>query len=483
MSYTAEDVWPDIIENLDTRVTEYTENHDYYMGEQDLAIDLTEFQTRFGTTFAEFRDNMARPVIESAESRVRVLEFPDEEATEAWGRLDMPSKSRQVHTEAMVKGDAYVLVLPDDDGNAVIWPQVSESCTVVYSQEDPREAAAGFKYWVDEIAEEGKAAAQPYLRFNLYFDDRIERYISTSSRETFSGDLNDYEPFDERVSKHDVGRVPMFEFNCSYDLTDARGRSDLTDAKGLVDAINKTFLDMLTASEYTAAPQRWATGIEIPLDPQTGKPIETYKAGDHKLWTAPAEMAKFGQFEAGDLKGYRDAVDLLVDHLGFTTRTPSYALMQTVQYPSGEALRSAEAPLRSRVGDHQTAFSPVWRDIMMAVLLLNGTTVDPDDWADYMPRWLPVNAPFSTTEMLEELKVHVETLGVPEEMAWRKAGYTEVEIEEMKAMREEQAAIGEEAVAAAGAAAVLNPVVPEAGLTQDNLLEPPVEEVPVGQTQ
>ena len=34
---------------------------------------------------------------------------------------------------------------------------------------------------------------------------------------------------------------------------------------------------MVVASEYGAAPQRWATGIEIPVDPATGKQMPMFE--------------------------------------------------------------------------------------------------------------------------------------------------------------------------------------------------------------
>ena len=479
MSYTAEEVWDDLVEKLEDRVEDYRTFHRYWKGEQPLAIDPKELESRFGKTMAKFRDNLARPVIESAESRARIKEFPSQAATDLWERLDMPKTHRLVNKEALVKGDSFVIVLPDEDGNAAIWPQSSEDCAVVYDFHDPRKRVAAIKRWVSIEQRPGRLKPEPWVRFNLYFEDRVERYISISQTELFDTDLDRYESYDDDgdpwTYTHNVDGVPMFELSANYDLTDMKGRSDLADALSIIDAVNKTFLDMLTASEFTAAPQRWATGVEIPLDPQTGEPMEAFEAGAHKLWTAPSETAKFGQFSPGDLKGYREAIDTLVDHLAFVTRTPSYALMKQVQYPSGQALISAEQPLRQRVGDHQTDFTPFWREVMRAAMKLDGNTIEEEYIDELAPRWLPVNAPFSTMELMEELKVHVEVLGIPEEMAWRKAGYSEEEIEEMKEMREEEAQIANDALALAQTEQLLNPAQPDAGLTQDGLIEPELE--------
>lgn len=483
MATTAVDVWDDLVELITERATDYQTFQEYWEGEQNLPVESSEFRSRFGSMFSNFRDNLARPVIESAEGRVRIKGFGDgknigADAMRLWKQNRMTVESRWVHTEALVKGDAFVIVLPDEDGNAGIWPQISDSCAILYDPINPRKKTAAFKWWVIRKTPVGSVSAQDYIRVNLYFDNRIERYISSQQSNTLLPDFAKYEPYTDEgawKSRHKVGEVPMFEFNANYDINTGRGRSDLADGLSFVDAINKTFLDMMVSSEFTAAPQRWATGVEIPLDPKTGEPVTQYQAGGHRLWTAPSEEARFGQFPSGELKSYKDAVELLVDHLSFDTRTPTYALMRQAEYPSGEALRSAEAPLRSRVQDHQDDFGVTWALVMKAALKLDGVPVSDDDIDSIMPEWLPVNAPFATREFLEELKIHGEVLGIPEEMLWKKAGYTVEEIEEMKQMRLDEAALGFDAEAqaqadafAAGAAPPLGP----GGINIDTTLPP-----------
>lgn len=479
-------LWDDLYALLTDRAEDYETYYSFYDGVQALPVDSTEFKTRFGTFFTNFRDNLARPVIESAESRVRVSQFGDgqgvaADAMRVWRRNKMKAESKRVHTEAMVKGDAYVIVLPREDGKAGIYPQVSEQVALLWDDVDPRKKAAGVKWWVEELLPaSGSTQTQPYIRVNIYFPTHIERYISTTQGETLVDDWSKYRLYDdegEAVTSHSVGEVPVFQFSANYDLTRGRGRSDLADAVPLIDAVNKTILDMMTASEFTAAPQRWATGVEIPLDPQTGEPIQAYTAGADRLWTAPNEAARFGQFNSGDLTAYKDAVAVLVDHLAFISRTPVYALMREVNYPSGESLRSAEAPLRSRVGDHQESFGEVWPEVMAAALRIDGIAVDEDDLFLLAPEWLPVNAPFATREHLEEVKVKAEVAGVPEEMLWRELGYTADEIVEMREMRESEALLGQDAIANAQAQAIIGGA-PQAGaetggLTNDIL---PTEE-------
>lgn len=444
---TAAEVWKPLVATIKDRGTNYERFHDYWMGQNDLPVNTQEFRSRFGTLYEDFRDNLARPIIKSAESRIRVTGFGDgtglgAKADAIWDANKMSQRHQQTHIEALVKGDAYVIVLPKANGESGIYAQTSNSCAVLYDDIDPDLKTAALKQWV-AYDEKG----DPYIRVNIYFDDRVERYISIRTETVLENDFSKYKEYAEDgefKTKHKVGQVPMFEFNANYDLDTGKGRSDLADGVGFIDAINKTFLDMMTASEFTAAPQRYATGVDIPIDPKTGDPHEAYKSGKSKLWTSPNEAAKFGQFTSGDMNGYRASIDGLVDHMAFDTATPSYALMKQAQYPSGEALRSAEGPLRGRVQDHDDAFGPVWHDVMAAAMGLkqNANDLAEDARKEFKPNFLPVNAPFATKELMEELQIKAEVLGVPEEQLWIEAGYDADTIEAMKEMREEEAEIG-----------------------------------------
>lgn len=444
------DVWVSLVQQLVDRHAYMTNMWEYYMAEQALPLDTNELNSKFGINFADFRDNLARPIIDAAETRVRIQDItPNENAWKIWRRNEMTSESKLVHTDALVQGQAFVIVFPDDeeDGNvAGIWPQQSRNCAIEYSAINPRKKIAAMKYWSEKLPSEGRMERDTSesdgdwkVRVNIYFDDRIERFVSTKSGRTLTKNFDNYELYESDggsgIQPHNLGEVPMFEFRANWDMNSQAARSDLEDAAPLIDAINKTFLDMMVASEYTAAPQRWATGVEIPLDPNTGKPIQSYASGADQLWTAANEQAKFGQFAPGALESYRSAIDALVDHLVYVSRTPKYALAGGSKYSSGENLRVIENPLRSRVSDHQQSFEPTWQKVIALALKIEGDT---ENFYDIDLLWLPANAPFATTERLEEMKLKVEVLGIPQEQAWKEMGYKQSEIETMKAQREEE---------------------------------------------
>lgn len=475
---TAEEVWPYLATLIKNRAPEAEKMHSYYQGEQDLPLDVSQLKSKFGVTFAEFRDNLARPIIDSAETRIRIQDIDNADAVEVWRRNELEAESKLVHTDALVMGRAYVIVLPDDDGEPGVYPQISTSCAILYDPDAPRKKLAAMKFWQEEIIN-AIGAHEDRVRVNIYFEDRIERYQSKKKATALEVRFDAYEPIDDDwISYHPVSEVPMFEFRANFDETTQETRSDLADAASIIDAINKTFLDMMTASEYTAAPQRWATGVEIPLDPTTGEPLQSYQSGADQLWTATNESARFGQFEPGQLSAYKAAIDELVDHLVFVSRTPKYALAGESKYSSGESLRVIENPLRSRVSDHQQTFTSSWQRVLAAALRIKPKTEEVDFW-DIRIRWLPANAPFATTERLEEMKLKVETLGIPQEQAWREMGYTQDEIDEMKIMRDEEIALGFDTFDAAATAA-LGAQPPPPGVGEAPPAVPPAPAPPGG---
>jgi hypothetical protein len=98
---------------------------------------------------------------------------------------------------------------------------------------------------------------------------------------------------------------------------DARRRpvSDLRNAIPLQDAINKTVLDMLIASEFAAFPQRVVLGVEAAKNPD-GTPIADadIKLAISKLLTFKDPTRRSTSSKRADLKNYVTALEPLVQH-------------------------------------------------------------------------------------------------------------------------------------------------------------------------
>ena len=84
-----------------------------------------------------------------------------------------------MHKEALKNGDAYVIVWPGADGSVQIFPNSAETCTVQYDEESPGRVLWAAKYW---------RTRDKRTRLNLFFPDRIEKYISKDEQEGYLPD-------------------------------------------------------------------------------------------------------------------------------------------------------------------------------------------------------------------------------------------------------------------------------------------------------
>jgi hypothetical protein len=233
---------------------------------------------------------------------------------------------------------------------------------------------------------------------------------------------------------HDLGVVPLIPMENNPTLKGG-GRSDIAEIIPIQDAINKLVLDMIVASEFAAFRQRWATGIEIPRDPQSGKPLsdEKFVAAVSRLWTSEDPETKFGEFGASDLGNYVKAIEMLIQHVAAITRTPPhYLLGQSGNFPSGDSLAATETGLVAKVKRKMTNFSPAWEETIRLAFLAKG------DARGKMPAetvWADPEQRIRAARI--DGAVKMSTLGVPQDAIWEELGASPTQINRWHAMRKE----------------------------------------------
>lgn len=430
------------LQQIGGRAGRYRALRRYYDGQHPLAFATSKYRSAFGDLFRAFALNLCPAVVDAVADRLVVTGFQvgegaagdgvEAEAAAIWAANRMDRRSGEVHLEALISGDAYVLVWPDRKGLPRIWPERAAHMTVRYADdgEDPEAIAWAAKAW---MLDDNRA------RLNLYFPDRIEKYVTTSSM-SGGGLTEKASAFREHVIAGEPwplpnpwGRVPVFHFGNNA-ATAEPGRSELHDVVPVQNALNKSVTDMLIAAEYAAYRQRWATGIEIPVDPDTGQPVQPFRAAVDRLWAVAEESVQFGEFSAADLAQMRGVVDGFKADIATVHGTPlHYFNLTKGDFPSGEALKTAEARFVKRVRDRQVAFGNVWEDVMHFALMVAGAGETGELrclWEDPAPR--------SEREMVE-LAVMKLAAGVSKHQVLRELGYEKGLIEEMMAANEEAA--------------------------------------------
>ncbi len=437
------------ITDLRLSSTRYAKTERYYDGDHDLAFATEKFENTFGTLFREFALNLCPVVCDAVRDKLQVVGFSVDicrnagslparrnsqetqagslrsDARRIWHANRMAVRSGEVHKEALKNGDAYVIVWPDASGTPTIFPQRAANVSVAYDEDSPGLVTHAAKCWRD---------ADKFVRLNLFYADRIEKYISREKSEGSLPEAGDFVAVGgvrpagsvsagsqhSDVVANPYGFVPVFHFANNAGIGEP-GRSELDAAIPIQDGLNKAVLDMLVAMEFTAFRQRWATGIEIDHDDE-GNVKAPFKAAVDQLWIADSSDAKFGDFAAGDLEQFLKVKDGFRVDIASVTGTPLHYLLQTTgDLPSGESLKRSETRFIAKVRDRQVSFGQVWADVMEFALRIQGHRDVSliTEWED--------PSPISERDKLENILLKKQ-IGLPQEQALIEAGYGEADV-------------------------------------------------------
>lgn len=421
----------------------------YYRGDQRLTFASLKFRNTFGNLFYSLADNLSALVVDSIADRLIVtaygvedgVESLGESAWEIWQRNRMDANAGMVHREALRAGDAYVLVWPDKEGKAVLWPQAAVNVTVYWDEDNPARLEWAAKLWMD---------GAHHVRLNMYYADRVEKYYTKLQAQGVPEHGRSFEPYETPGEAWPLpnpwGEVPVVPFNNNAWIA-SFGTSELQNVIPLQDALNKTLCDQLVAQEYAAFPQRYATGIQIEYD-EAGNPVAPFNPGIDRVWMAGAPDAKFGQFEQARMTEFLACEESLRGEIArIAGIPPHYVVNLQGGYPSGEALRTAEARFISKIKQRQTTFGNSWENVMRIALMQEG------EWQDsrLMANWIDAS-PISESEHLDQL-LKKQSLGVTQDQLLLEAGYGETEID---AMNDERANTRVAAVASFNAGTIEN---------------------------
>ncbi len=423
------------VDHFATYTATYKEYKSYYHGSHRSVLDKEdEVKVKIASIFRVLRDNLCKKIVNTVSDRLVITGFAgpenDQEVqdylTQTWKRLRLNTTIATIHRRAVREGDAYVIVWPDlSTGRSTIYTQDTWNIAVRYGDDANGVPEEALKTW-----ESRDAQGKTIRRVTRYFADRIERYYIDGQDLGLPEDLAALKPYQEDgqpIVENPYGRVPVFRFANSLDW-DVYAQSELTDVISQQDLLNKTILDLAVAAEYQGFQQRWATGLDIPIDPETGKPIEPFKAAASRVWSFASENVKLGQFEPADLSRLLAMIADIRTEMARITDTPLHLMMlQTGDFPSGEALKTAEAPLLTKVQNRQEWFGDTWEDIVSFAALIDNVALAPED---VVVQWKDIT-PHSETEQVNNASTKTTTLGVSKRQALRELGYTDEQIDAM----------------------------------------------------
>lgn len=381
----------------------------------------------FHRLLRESRSNWCGLVVDAVDERLAIDGFKfggqaetADDVWTIWQANQLDADSLLAHGSALSTGQAFVTVWP-----GAVFPSidVEDPCQVLvaYQPGSRKTRRAAIKEWTDNG-----------IRYvNLYTPDQVWKWQSGTDSHVLVPRSVEM-PFFENP----LGVVPIIELRANPRNVSSPYGGGVAEHEMVIDIqdrINETVFGRLMATHFAAFKQKWATGIDIPVDDK-GKPVDTLQASIAKVWMSEDPDAKFGEFSESDIRQYVEAAAADVQHLAAISKTPPHYLLGQMVNISGDALKAAETGLTSKVSRHKRFFGEAWEEIARLAIFAN----DPNDvraadvtaqvvWKDSESR--------SEAERVDAL-VKLATLGVPVEALWERIpGVTQTEIGQWRAQK------------------------------------------------
>jgi hypothetical protein len=327
-----------------------------------------------GNAGSDFRFNFARTVVDSVLNRLEIANITantaeaNKKINDIWQMNDLQIDADEIHRRALAYGDCYAIVWTDINGNITVDYNSPLTTIMIYDDENPRVKRFAAKLWQSE---DPMDHTKKTSHLNMYYSDRIEKY-------TMPGEIVNIVSHSGfalvEVVENPWNEIPVFHFR----TTKQYGRPEHADAYGPQDAINKLIVTHMTTVDYQGAPQRYALSgsgnsaefEDFEDDAAVEDNIGRLKNGPGELWYLRG-VDKVGEFSPADHKVFTEPVKDFVRSMASITCTPLHYFEKTGSIPSGESLRTAEAPLIAKVKDRQITFGSTWADMFRFILKID----------------------------------------------------------------------------------------------------------------
>lgn len=392
----------------------------YYDGDHPLVYSASRLAEIFKNIDANFSENWCAVVVDSVLERMRIerwgaVDAGDEtQINRLWEETELTIDSIDAHLQALVVGEAFVVVGQEADGVIEAYVVDSRMMAMIYETARPKRKRLAAKLWVDES---GRYAMR------LYYADRVEDWTTTTATMPQSAKAFTL----QEVQPNGSGAIPVFHLRRERRAI----RSELANVINPQAQLNKLLADMMVAGEFSAFPQRYI------ISQNSGE--TRLKNAPNLVWQIPAgdgvgQPVSVGELHATDLSNYLGAVERAANVIAALSRTPKHYFFSTGDAPSGEALLAMEAPLVKKAETYMARFEPVWREM---AAYLTGAQAGALDviWAAAATRLPATDA--------QIIKSNVEA-GMPLRTSLRRLGWTEEEIEQMEQDQADEQAAGAE---------------------------------------
>jgi hypothetical protein len=408
----------------------------YYDGEQPLyfvAKILEEQQNRFPPLTINWCEKFAdsidrRCVVEGF--RLRGEDDLSDALWDVWQRNDLDEDQSENNIASLVTGVSYVMVGPDDDGQALVTVESPDSVTV---EIDPRtrRVIAALKVWKSDPESQLEDMSE------LYVPGRIIPF--EDGKQAGSGQRTGWMKGLERVQTSPEVPVVPFMNRRRRNV----GRSELRALKPVVDAANQVATNMLAAVEHHAVPRKWILGAskENFLD-KDGNALPAWKIATGAVWVNPFDpkqpeaKPEIGQFAASDLRHFHETISLLGRiGSGLCDMPPNEFGFGVADNPaSADGINAAKESFTRRVETVLTARGSAYEKVMRLAAAVEDN--DPKKMVHLETVWRDPGTP--TRQAKAQTAVATYGSGLSDlRQAREDYGYTRTQIKDMETREED----------------------------------------------
>lgn len=391
---------------------------------------------------AKYRLNYARVCVTAVLDRLEITSVSATASPQAnaalqviWTENHMDLWGDDLHRDALTFGDAYLHVWPDENGFPGLHPTSPLNARIVYSERHGREKKFAVNSWIEE---------DRTGRVDLYYPDRVERYVTKKADGELPLNENEWIPFldeqndEDGILENPFGAIPFFHFRTARPY----GDSEMREAFGAQDAVNKHVITQVSSIDTVGFPQRYllseagngnvgGSGALVDDDDwdddtgsagkgDNGNVQSGAQGGPGTILEFVGKSQSIGQFSAADQKAFLEPMSWYVEQIASLTSTPMHLFRSIGGLPSGSALRAILSPLIKKVERRQRSFGSTWDEALSFALQTVGIDSDVTlGWAD----------PYSedSKEEWEIAQAKIEA-GIPFEVVMTDMGYSAEEI-------------------------------------------------------
>ncbi len=431
------------LKSMDHADRAYAKAQTYYEGSFPEVFASPRLRAALARTGVDFRLNFAKTPVDAVVSRLKInaitspVEGVQDVVAQIWDDNQLDLFEILSFRRACEFGDSYLLVWPAADNDPIrcgvrVYLNNPRVMRVLYDAENEIEKRFAIKRWKDGNARKAF----------LYYPDRVEKYITAPGRDgktrddwqRYSDPGDDGWPVD-----NPFGQVPVFHLRTDFQY----GAPEHVGAYGPQNLVHKLVMGHAAGIDYHALPQRYAlledtttsNDFAVGDEDEFAYPLDTGATasaddGRAQMRSEPGSLwllngvKGLGEFATGDPNVFIGPMEFYVRSMAQITTTPIHYFDTIGQTPSGESLRTMEAPFTEKVGNRQLLFGGAWRDAFDFALRVLGIENPQLDL-----HWDPCSS-VSDAQTWQTAKIKND-LGVPaKQLLMEYGGYQEQQVDE-----------------------------------------------------